>query len=169
MFFNHFSLTTTSERVLLIPVVIIVFTILVVLMVLIVLVMFVVLVVLVMFVVLVMLVVLARLVYDNHSFRIPGVDVVYVGVAAPAYRLIEVVSLLVASPLAVAHHSAQLLVAVLPRLAVYVAIAVDGVEIAEVELQNAVALYVRESEFENHLVGYETCLSPYVGESLCAC
>lgn len=172
MFFNHFSLTTTSERVLLIPVVIIVFTILVVLMVLIVLVMFVVLVVLVvlvMFVVLVMLVVLARLVYDNHSFRIPGVDVVYVGVAAPTYRLIEVVSLAVASPLAVAHHSAQLLVAVLPRLAVYVAIAVDGIEIAEVELQNAVALYVRESEFENHLVGYETCLSPYVGESLCAC
>lgn len=172
MFFNHFSLTTTSERVLLIPVVIIVFTILVVLMVLIVLVMFVVLVVLVvlvMFVVLVMLVVLARLVYDNHSFRIPGVDVVYVGVAAPAYRLIEVVRLLVATPLAVAHHSAQLLVAVLPRLAVYVAIAVDGIEIAEVELQNAVALYVRESEFENHLVGYETCLSPYVGESLCAC
>lgn len=160
MFFNHFSLTTTSERVLLIPVVIIVFTILVVLMVLI---------VLVMFVVLVMLVVLARLVYDNHSFRIPGVDVVYVGVAAPAYRLIEVVSLAVASPLAVAHHAAQLLVAVLPRLAVYVAIAVDGIEIAEVELQNAVALYVRESEFENHLVGYETCLSPYVGESLCAC
>lgn len=184
MFFNYFSLTATSERVLLIPVVIIVFTILVVLMVLVVLimlVMFVVLMVLVMFVVLVMLVVLARLVmlmvlaglarlvYDNHSFRIPGVDVVHIGVAAPAYRLIEVVSLAVASPLAVAHHSAQLLVAVLPRLAVYVAIAVDGIEIAEVELQNAVALYVRESEFENHLVGYETCLSPYVGESLCAC
>lgn len=139
MFFNHFSLTTTSERVLLIPVVIIVFTILVVLMmllVLIVLVMFVVLVVLmvlivlVIFVVLVMLVVLARLVmlvvltglarlvYDNHSFWIPGVDVVYVGVAAPAYRLIEVISFAVASPLAVAHHAAQLLVAILPCPAV---------------------------------------------------
>ena len=133
MFFNHFSLTTTSERVLLIPVVLIVFTILVVLMVLlvlIVLVMFVVLMVLVMFVVLVMLVVLARLVmlvvlaglarlmYDNHSFWIPGVDVVYVGVVAPAYRLVEVVSLAVASPLAVAHHAAQLLVAVLPCPAV---------------------------------------------------
>ena len=130
MFFNHFLLTATSERVLLIPIVLIVFTILVVLMVLIVLVMFVVLMVLVMFVVLVMLVVLARLVmlvvlaglarlvYDNHSFWIPGVDVVYVGVAAPAYRLVEVVSLAVASPLAVAHHAAQLLVAVLPCPAV---------------------------------------------------
>lgn len=136
MFFNHFLLTATSERVLLIPVVIIVFTILVVLMVrvvLIVLVMFVVLVVLmvlVMFVVLVMLVVLARLVmlvvlaglarlmYDNHSFWIPGVDVVYVGVVAPAYRLVEVVSLAIASPLAVAHHAAQLLVAILPCPAV---------------------------------------------------
>ena len=133
MFFNHFSLTTTSERVLLIPVVLIVFTILVVLMVLvvlIVLVMFVVLVVLmvlVMFVVLVMLARLvmlmvlagvARLVYDNHSFWIPGVDVVYVGVVAPAYRLIEVVSLAIASPLAVAHHAAQLLVAILPCPAV---------------------------------------------------
>ena len=124
---------------LLIPVVIIVFTILVVLMVLVVLimlimlimlVMFVVLMVLVMFVVLVMLVVLARLVmlvvlaglarlvYDNHSFWIPGVDVVYVGVVAPAYRLIEVISLAVASPLAVAHHAAQLLVAILPCPAV---------------------------------------------------
>ena len=133
MFFNHFSLTTTSEWVLLIPVVLIVFTILVVLMVLvvlIVLVMFVVLVVLmvlVMFVVLVMLMVLARfvmlmvlarLVYDNHSFWIPGVDVVYVGVVAPAYRLVEVVSLAVASPLAVAHHAAQLLIAILPCPAV---------------------------------------------------
>ena len=142
MFFNHFLLTATSERVLLIPVVLIVFTILVVLMVLvvlivlvmfvvlvvlIVLVMFVVLVVLVvlmvlvMFVVLVMLVVLAglaRLVYDNHSFWIPGVDVVYVGVVAPAYRLVEVVSLAIASPLAVAHHAAQLLVAILPCPAV---------------------------------------------------
>ena len=142
MFFNHFSLTATSELVLLIPVVLIVFTILVVLMVLlvlIVLVMFVVLVVLVvlmvlmvlvMFVMLVMLVVLARLVmlmvlaglarlvYDNHSFWIPGVDVVYVGVVAPAYRLIEVISLAVASPLAVAHHAAQLLVAILPCPAV---------------------------------------------------
>ena len=133
MFFNHFLLTATSERVLLIPVVLIVFTILVVLVVLIVLVMFVVLVVLmvlVMFVVLVVLMVLARLVmlvvlaglarlvYDNHSFWIPGVDVVYVGVVAPAYRLVEVVSLAVASPLAVAHHAAQLLVAVLPCPAV---------------------------------------------------
>ena len=92
-----------------------------VLVVLIMLVMFVVLVVLmvlVMFVVLVVLTGLARLVYDNHSFWIPGVDVVYVGVVAPAYRLVEVVSLAVASPLAVAHHAAQLLVAVLPCPAV---------------------------------------------------
>lgn len=138
---------------------------------------------LVMLVTLVILMMLARLrmvqmrmaahrsciVYDDYPLRILRVDVVHVSVASPADRLIEVIRLLVASPLAVAHHSAQLLVAVLPCLAVYVAIAVDGVEIAEVELQNAVALYVRESEFENHLVGYETCLSPYVGESLCAC
>lgn len=138
---------------------------------------------LVMLVTLVILMMLARLrmvqmrmaahrsciVYDDYPLRILRVDIVHISVAAPAYRLIEVVRLLVASPLAVAHHAAQLLVAVLPRLAVYVAIAVDGIEIAEVELQNAVALYVRESEFENHLVGYETCLSPYVGESLCAC
>lgn len=138
---------------------------------------------LVMLVTLVTLIMLARLrmvqmrvaahrsciVYDDYPLRILRVDVVHISVTAPAYRLIEVVRLLVATPLAVAHHSAQLLVAVLPCLAVYVAIAVDGVEIAEVELQDAVALHVRESEFENHLVGYETCLSPYVGESLCAC
>ena len=95
-------------------------------------------------VVLITLMVLAvlRLVHDNNSFWIPGVDVVYVGVAAPVDRLIEVIRLLVAFPLAVAHHSAQLLVAVLPCLAVYVAIAVDGIEIAEIELQDVVALHI---------------------------
>ena len=143
-------LTATSERVLLIPVVLIVFTMLVVLMVLVVLmmlIMFVMLITLVVLVTLVMLVTLMvlavlRLVHDNNSFWIPGVDVVYVSVAAPADRLIEVIRLLVAFPLAVAHHAAQLLVAVLPCLAVYVAIAVDGIEIAEIELQNVVALHI---------------------------
>ena len=140
-------LTAASERVLLIPVVLIVFTMLVVLM------MFVVLMVLVMLVILMMLAWLARLVvlmvltglrlvYDNHSVRIFCIDIVYVSVAAPVDRLIEVIRLLVAFPLAVAHHSAQLLVAVLPCLAVYVAIAVNGIEIAEVELQDVVALHV---------------------------
>ena len=132
---------------LLIPVVLIVFTMLVVLM------MFVVLMVLVMLVILMMLAWLARLVvlmvltglrlvYDNHSVRIFCIDIVYVSVAAPVDRLIEVIRLLVAFPLAVAHHSAQLLVAVLPCLAVYVAIAVNGIEIAEVELQDVVALHI---------------------------
>ena len=83
-----------------------------------------------------------RLVYDNHSVRIFCIYIVYVSVAAPVDRLIEVIRLLIAFPLAVAHHSAQLLVAVLPCLAVYVAIAVDGIEIAEVELQNVVALHI---------------------------
>ena len=132
---------------LLIPVVLIVFTMLVVLM------MFVVLMVLVMLVILMMLAWLARLVvlmvltglrlvYDNHSVRIFCIYIVYVSVAAPVDRLIEVIRLLVAFPLAVAHHSAQLLVAVLPCLAVYVAIAVDGIEIAEVELHDVVALHI---------------------------
>ena len=139
-------LTATSERMLLIPIVLIVFTMLVVLM------MFVVLMVLVMLVILMMLAWLARLVvlmvltglrlvYDNHSVRIFCIDIVYVSVAAPVDRLIEGIRLLVAFPLAVAHHSAQLLVAVLPCLAVYVAIAVNGIEIAEVELQDIVALH----------------------------
>ena len=94
------------------------FVVLVVLMVLVMFVVLVMLVVLARFVMLMVLAGLARLVYDNHSFWIPGVDVVYVGVVAPAYRLIEVVSLAVASPLAVAHHAAQLLVAILPCPAV---------------------------------------------------
>ncbi len=143
-------LTAASERVLLIPVVLIVFTMLVVLM------MFVVLMVFVMLMVLVILMMLAwlarlvvlmvltglRLVYDNHSVRIFCIDIVYVSVAAPVDRLIEVIRLLVAFPLAVAHHSAQLLVAVLPCLAVYVAIAVNGIEIAEIELHDVVALHI---------------------------
>ena len=149
-------LTAASERVLLIPVVLIVFTMFVVLMVLVMLMVFVVLMVFIMLVILMMLAWLARLVvlmvlmvltwfrfvYDNHSVRIFCIDIVYVSVAAPVDRLIEVIRLLVAFPLAVAHHSAQLLVAVLPCLAVYVAIAVDGIEIAEVELHDVVALHV---------------------------
>ena len=140
-------LTAASERVLLIPVVLIVFTMLVVLMMFVVLMVFVMLVILMMLAWLARLVVLMvltglRLVYDNHSVRIFCIYIVYVSVAAPVDRLIEVIRLLVAFPLAVAHHSAQLLVAVLPCLAVYVAIAVDGIEIAEVELHDVVALHV---------------------------
>lgn len=152
-------LTAASERMLLIPVVLIVFTMLVVLMMFVVLMVFVMLMVFVVLMVLVMLIILMmlawlarlvvlmvltglRLVYDNHSVRIFCIDIVYVSVAAPVDRLIEVIRLLVAFPLAVAHHSAQLLVAVLPCLAVYVAIAVNGIEIAEVELQDVVALHV---------------------------
>lgn len=140
-------LTAASERVLLIPVVLIVFTMLVVLMVLVMLMVFIMLVILMMFAWLARLIVLMvltgfRLVYDNHSVRIFCIDIMHVSVATPADRLIEVIRLLVAFPLAVAHHSAQLLVAVLPCLAVYVAIAVDGVEIAEVELQYVVALHI---------------------------
>lgn len=48
-------------------------------------------------------------------------------------------------------------------------IAVDSVEIVEVETHDVVALHIRESEFENHLVGYETSLYLNIGESLCAC
>ena len=140
-------LTAASERVLLIPVVLIVFTMFVVLMVLVMLMVFVMLVILMMLAWLARLVVLMvltwfRLVYDNHSVRIFCIYIVYVSVAAPVDRLIEVIRLLVAFPLAVAHHSAQLLVAVLPCLAVYVAIAVNGIEIAEVELHDVVALHV---------------------------
>jgi hypothetical protein len=140
-------LTAASERVLLIPVVLIVFTMLVVLMVFVMLMLFVMLVILMMLAWLARLVVLMvltglRLVYDNHSVRIFCIDIVYVSVAAPVDRLIEVIRLLVAFPLAVAHHSALLLVAVLPCLAVYVAIAVNGIEIAEVELQDVVALHM---------------------------
>ena len=140
-------LTATFERMLLIPVVLIVFTMLVVLMVFVMLMLFVMLVILMMLAWLARLVVLMvltgfRLVYDNHSVRIFCIYIVYVSVAAPVDRLIEVIRLLVAFPLAVAHHSAQLLVAVLPCLAVYVAIAVNGIEIAEVELQDVVALHI---------------------------
>ena len=140
-------LTAASERVLLISVVLIVFTMFVVLMVLVMLMVFVMLVILMMLAWLARLVVPMvltwfRLVHDNHSVRIFCIYIVYVSVAAPADRLIEVIRLLVAFPLAVAHHSAQLLVAVLPCLAVYVAIAVDGIEIAEVELQDVVALHI---------------------------
>lgn len=138
---------------LLIPVVLIVFTMLVVLMMFVMLMVFVVLMVFVMFVILMMFAWLARLivlmvltgfrfVYDNHSVRIFCIDIMHVSVAAPADRLIEVIRLLVAFPLAVAHHSAQLLVAVLPCLAVYIVVAVDGVEIAEVELHDVVALHI---------------------------
>lgn len=146
-------LTAASKRMLLIPVVLIVFTMLVVLMMFVMLMVLVMLMVFVMLVTLMMLAGLARLVvlmvltglrlvYDNHSVRIFCIDIVYVSVAAPVDRLIEVIRLLVAFPLAVAHHSAQLLVAMLPCLAIYIVVAVNGIEIAEVELHDVVALHV---------------------------
>lgn len=146
-------LTAASKRMLLIPVVLIVFTMLVVLMMFVMLMVLVMLMVFVMLVTLMMLAGLARLVvlmvltglrlvYDNHSVRIFCIDIVYVSVAAPVDRLIEVIRLLVAFPLAVAHHSAQLLVAMLSCLAIYIVVAVNGIEIAEVELHDVVALHV---------------------------
>lgn len=71
---------------------------------------------------------------------VPVVDVVHVGIVAPAYRTIEVVALLKLLPLLGAEQCPYPVVAIAPAMSVDVAIAVDAVKVGQVKTQDVVAL-----------------------------
>lgn len=95
------------------------------------------------------------------------VYVVYVSVVVPTDGVVEVVSLLEPLPLSGVEHALELLVAIVPSVGVDVAIAAYAVEIVEIDVQEAVALNVAQSQLHNHLVGDEACLRLNICESLC--
>lgn len=100
--------------------------------------------------------------------RILHVDVVYVSLVAPTDGAIEIVGCPVALPLLAREHTLELLVALVPHVRVDVAVAVDTIEISQVDIENATTLGTGESQFGHHAVGDKTCFGPNASESLSA-
>ena len=95
------------------------------------------------------------------------VYVVYVCIVVPTDGVVEVVGLLEPLPLSGVEHALDLLVAIVPSVGIDVAIAAYAVEIVEIDVHEAVALNVAQSQFHNHLVGDEASFRLNICKSLC--
>lgn len=98
-----------------------------------------------------------------------GVSPIYmvdVGAVLPADGAVEVVCVAVFAPLSGREVAAYLAVATLPSVGVDVAIAIDAVEVGEVDVEDAVAVARSDTQFGYHLVGNDRGFHPHVGQSL---
>lgn len=98
-----------------------------------------------------------------------GISPIYmvdVGAVLPADGAVEVVCVAVFAPLSGREVSAYLAVAALPAVGVDVAIAVDAIEVGEVDVEDAVAVARSDTQFGYHLVGNDGGFLPHVGQSL---
>lgn len=98
-----------------------------------------------------------------------GVSPIYmvdVGAVLPADGAVEVVCVAVFAPLSGREVAAYLAVAALPAVGVDVAIAVDAVEVGEVDVEDAVAVARSDTQFGYHLVGNDGGFLSHVGQSL---
>lgn len=98
-----------------------------------------------------------------------GVSPIYmvdVGAVLPADGAVEVVCVAVFAPLSGREVSAYLAVAALPSVGVDVAIAIDAVEVGEVDVEDAVAVARSDAQFGYHLVGNDRGFHSHVGQSL---
>lgn len=98
-----------------------------------------------------------------------GVSPIYmvdVGAVLPADGAVEVVCVAVFAPLSGREIAAYLAVAALPSVGVDVAIAIDAVEVGEVDVEDAVAVARSDTQFGYHLVGNDGGFRSHVGQSL---
>lgn len=98
-----------------------------------------------------------------------GVSPIYmvdVRAVLPADGAVEVVCVAVFAPLSGREVSAYLAVAALPSVGVDVAIAIDAVEVGEVDVEDAVAVARSDAQFGYHLVGNDRGFRSHVGQSL---
>lgn len=98
-----------------------------------------------------------------------GVSPIYmvdVGAVLPADGAVEVVGVAVFAPLSGREVAAYLAVATLPSVGVDVAIAIDAVEVGEVDVEDAVAVARSDTQFGYHLVGNDGGFRSHVGQSL---
>lgn len=98
-----------------------------------------------------------------------GVSPIYmvdVGAVLPADGAVEVVCVAVFAPLSGREVAAHLAVAALPSVGVDVAVAVDAVEVGEVDVEDAVAVARSDAQFGYHLVGNDGGFRSHVGQSL---
>lgn len=98
-----------------------------------------------------------------------GVSPIYmvdVGAVLPADGAVEVVCVAVFAPLSGREVAAHLAVAALPSVGVDVAVAIDAVEVGEVDVEDAVAVARSDTQFGYHLVGNDGGFRSHVGQSL---
>lgn len=89
-----------------------------------------------------------------------------VGAVLPADGTVEVVCVAVFAPLSGREVAAYLAVAALPSVGVDVAIAIDAVEVGEVDVEDAVAVARSDAQFGYHLVGNDGGFRSHVGQTL---
>ena len=89
-----------------------------------------------------------------------------VGAVLPADGAVEGVCVAVFAPLSGREVAAYLAVATLPSVGVDVAIAIDAVEVGEVDVEDAVAVARSDTQFGYHLVGNDGGFRSHVGQSL---
>lgn len=114
----------------------------------------------------VMLVEARAMVVARSAGGISPIYMVDVGAVLPADGAVEVVCVAVFAPLSGREVSAYLAVAALPAVGVDVAIAVDAVEVGEVDVEDAVAVARSDTQFGYHLVGNDGGFLSHVGQSL---
>lgn len=98
-----------------------------------------------------------------------GISPIYmvdVGAVLPADGAVEVVCVAVFAPLSGREVAVYLAVAALPSVGVDVAIAIDAVEVGEVDVEDAVAVARSDTQFGYHLVGNDGGFRSHVGQSL---
>lgn len=111
-------------------------------------------------------VVAGAMVVARSAGGISPIYMVDVGAVLPADGAVEVVCVAVFAPLSGREVAAYLAVAALPSVGVDVAIAIDAVEVGEVDTEDAVAVARSDTQFGYHLVGNDRGFLPHVGQSL---
>lgn len=113
-----------------------------------------------------MLVEAGAMVVARSAGGISPIYMVDVGAVLPADGAVEVVCVAVFAPLSGREVAAYLAVAALPSVGVDVAIAIDAVEVGEVDTEDAVAVARSDTQFDYHLVGNDGGFRSHVGQSL---
>lgn len=111
-------------------------------------------------------VVARAMVVARSAGGVPPIYMVDVGAVLPADGAEEVVCVAVFAPLSGREVAAYLAVAALPSIGVDVAIALDAVEVGEVDVEDAVAVARSDTQFGYHLVGNDGGFRSHVGQSL---
>lgn len=111
-------------------------------------------------------VVAGAMVVARSAGGVSPIDMVDVGAVLPADGAVEVVCVAVFAPLSGREVAAHLAVAALPSVGVDVAVAIDAVEVGEVDVEDAVAVARSDTQFGYHLVGNDRGFLPHVGQSL---
>lgn len=111
-------------------------------------------------------VVAGAMVVARSAGGISPIYMVDVGAVLPADGAVEVVCVAVFAPLSGREVAAYLAVAALPSIGVDVAIAIDAVEVGEVDVEDAVAVARSDTQFGYHLVGNDGGFRSHVGQSL---